>query len=164
MRRSGVDYVLSFADSYSVLFFKPSRVGVEYFNCVPGLRPVEGRTCYYTVYSMDVARADMEQFINFLAERRVALEVAATRKMRQRRRPAVVAKLLYLAYASFYGMPLTTSLLGVRYYRRVRVGRSDAVEASWALSTNAFIKSIYRNRGYFESLLKFIGLSWPARR
>jgi hypothetical protein len=164
MRRFGVDYILSFADSYSVLFFKPSRIDLEYFSCVPGLRPVQGRTCYYTVYSMDVARTDMEQFINFLADRRVALEVAATRKMRQRRRPAVVAKLLYLAYASFYDMPFTSSLLGVTYYRRIRVGRSDAAEVRRSLSPNAFIKSIYRNREHFESLLKFIGLGWPARR
>jgi hypothetical protein len=77
--------------------------------------------------------------------------------IKQKRRLAVLAKLIYLITTSLYDYPITKTLKSVTYYHQ-----ENELYYERQLSVNAFLKGIYRERHYFSTLLETLGLSWPT--
>ncbi len=97
-----------------------------------------------------------EKLLSFLKENSDIIK-GVTENIRQRRRLAVLAKLIYLIAISLYGLPITKTLKSVSYYHE-----ENEVYYQVSLSVNAFLKGIYREREYFETFLESLGLSWPS--
>lgn len=76
--------------------------------------------------------------------------------IKQKRRLAVLSKLIFLVVISLYGLKITKSLKAVYYYHE-----ENELYYRVSLSSNAFLKGIYRKREYFETLLGTLGLFWP---
>ncbi len=101
---------------------------------------------------------ELERFKVFVQARQREFQQVVL-SIRQRRRLATVAHLIFLVLVATEKMPITRTLTGIKYFHEV-----NGLVTERGYSINAFIKAAYHQRGFYEGLLKKLGLSWPGEK